>query len=149
VRFPSKPIEQLEQLRQLGFREALSCVFHTDANPLCRIDAALDCHRSRGSVVFDRVGQQIDHYLFDSPAIGKHESAALQARKLDGNGKRFCQWLDHRLTFEHDLGQRHGLQSHRQLARFDLGEVENFTDQFREIPAAFLYLRNAALLRVA
>jgi len=55
--------------------------------------------------------------------------------------------LDHGPAFEDDFDQGNRLVRQRDLARFDQGKIEDFVDQFEQIPAGLENLVDAAFLR--
>ena len=54
--------------------------------------------------------------------------------------------LDHRLAFEHHFGERRRFQRQRQLAGLDLRQIQDFVDQFQQIPSCVENLVDARRL---
>ena len=75
------------------------------------------------------------------------KTGELELAKAHADATRLALRLDHGLTFDHDLGQRHLFQRQRQFSGLDLREIEDAIDQLQEIPPGKENLIDARLLR--
>ena len=142
----SETIERLEQLREFFRRQSFAGVLDADAYAFRAARAAVTttvpCARlylialeSRlMRTCFTRVRSALTKYGMSNWGKAHADAAFLRLR------------FDHGLAFEHDFGQRHRFQRQRQLAGLDQREIENFVDQFQQVPSRLENLVDAALL---
>ena len=122
-------------MRHLLGCQAGAGVAHADSNRPREGRVALDDHRAVRPVVLDGVEQQVDQHLLDADAVGMDAVAKPAFGEAQGNAALLRLRLDHGAAFEHDLGHRHRLQRQHRLARLDQRQVEDFVDQFQQVPA--------------
>ena len=142
----AEPIEGLEQLGQLLWCQAGPGIAHADANQIGAAHLAFHGDAAARPVVLDGIEQQVDQHLLDPGPVGAHKARCLEARKDHRDAALLRLRLDQGAAVEHHLGQRHRLVRHRYLARLDQREVEDFVDQFQQVPAGLQDLVNAFLL---
>ena len=74
------------------------------------------------------------------------EGRAVELREGRSDATLLRLRFDHALAFEHDIGNRHRLLRQRHLPGLDLREIEDFVDQFQQMPSRLKNLNDAFLL---
>ena len=87
------------------------------------------------AVVFDRIGKQVDQNLLDPGSIGIGKPGVVEGEKAHLDVALLRLRFDHGLAFAHDIDQRHRFSRQRQLAGLDHRKIEDFVNQFQQIPA--------------
>ncbi len=103
--FLAESIEGLKELRQLFRRQSLAGIPYAQANAIIGVHCAVYHHRSLLSVVFDRVGKQVDHDLLQAGHIGFDIERGAELRKYHLDSALLRLRLHHGLAFRHEIGQ--------------------------------------------
>ena len=146
LRLSSQTVERLKELHQHVRRQPRAGVPDADANAFRGARGAVHDHRSIRLVVFDRVGKKVDENLLQPGPIGIDKVRDVELGKGHSDAALLPLRLDHGLAFEHDFGQRRRFPRQRQLAGLDLREIQDFVDQFQQIPSRVENLVDAGRL---
>src|ERR1019366_3459145 len=144
----SKAIEWLVEHSKLLWRQTCPCVSHADTRAFRGSRPARHDHRPQHTVVFNRVGEQVNDDLLEPRPIGADEDRMVEAGKGHAEPALLRLGLKHGLAFGYDLGQGYWLRREHHLAGLDHRQIKDLVDQFQQMPSRLEDLSKAFLLRV-